>query len=367
LKNIKNILIPILLLPVLYYACKNDPVTPIEKPLDTARYNWRTDFIPGVIRGIWASDTNNIFFLDIANLDLIKYDGRQYVRYHYSSPTTIDFAGWCINGVSNSEVYIGGDDNRINEPTFGKPQIKRWNGASFETINVPDTFGYYSYISALYTQIPDVIWLGTDKGRVLKYQNGLIEETYIDTSQHIIRFMTDETENLYFLGYRDSCNSNITWCRVFISIFRYDNSGWQRVFYREYEDPQTPIIPQDLGNEIYACDYNAFYKFTGYDYQKTIDIYGFRAGTSEWAGSNSFNIMCLGQIQNQPSRCGRIFHWDGKTWSNENVELFYCEHIIFNCQKQYICSASNSGWGETYIYYGKPKHLLKDFIYKKSE
>jgi len=336
-------------------SCKDDPVTPTEKQLDTARYNWRTDFIQGVIRGIWASDTNNIFFLDIANLDLIKYDGRQYVRYHYSSPTTIDFAGWCINGVSNSEVYIGGDDNRINEPTFGKPQLKRWNGASFETINVPDTFGYYSYISALYTQIPDVIWIGTDKGRVLKYQNGLIEETYIDTSQYISRFMKDETGGLYFLAGRDSCNSNGTWCRVYISIFRCDNLNWQRIFYREYDPPEVVPIPQNLGNEIYACDDNAFYKFNGYNYVKMIDIYGFRAGSFLWAGSNSSDLMCLGKKIGEQNPCGNILHWNGKTWSDEGILLQHCELEVFSIQGKYLCSASDAVANECYIYYGTRK------------
>jgi len=359
-KKLKNILIPLILLPLIFCTCKDDPVTPVEKQLDTARYNWRVDFIPGVIIGIWASDTNNIFFLDIANLDLIKYDGNQYIRYHYSYPFTNEFSGRCINGVSNTEIYIGGDDNRINEPTFGKPQLKRWNGAAFETISVPDTFGYYSYVSALYTQIPGVVWLGTDKGRVLKYQNGLIEETFIDTSQYISRFMRDETGNLYFLAIRDSCNSNITWCRVFVSIFRLNYTVWQRIFFRIYEAPEVVPIPQNLGNEIYACDDKVFYKFNGFDYEKKIDIYGYRAGLIHWAGTSQSDIMSLGGTSNP---CGGIFHWNGNTWSDENIQLLYCELVISNIQGKYMISASESVFGECYIYYGIPKNQSKKFRY----
>jgi hypothetical protein len=349
-----------LLFAFLLPACKDDVVVPpAEKQLDTARYNWRMDGpLSADIKGIWALDTNNIFLMDVANQDLIKYDGNQYLRYHYSSFFSIDFAAWNISGVSNTEVYIGGDDNRINEPSFGKPQIKKWNGASFETINIPDTFSYYSYISDIYTGEPGVLWLGTSKGRVLKYRTGLIEETFIDTSQFIIRFMKDESNNLYFLAYRDSCNSNHTWCRAYVSIFKRESTLWKRVFYREYEPPQIVLIPQNSGEEIYACDNAAFYKFTGTGYEKMFDIYGFRAGLIHWSGSSQSNIMCLGGSSNP---CGNIYHWDGKSWSDENVQLYHCELEITNIQSEYICSASDGVAGECYIYYGTPKTKAKHF------
>ena len=275
-KYIKSHFAILLLLPLcvgLLSTCKDNPVIVSNKTLDSARYNWKVDEIYADIMSAWALDTNNIFLLDIYNKDLIKYNGHEYLRYNYTN----DFSAWCMNGVSDNEVYLGGDDNRLPEPTFGKPQLRCWNGSDFKTINIPDTFNYHSYITSIYTGIAGIIWLGTNKGRVIKMQNNFFEETYIDTSQYIGNFLKGESGKLYFLAVRDSCNPNRTYCKIFTSLFSYDNSNWIRIFYRVYSGSQIALIPRNLENEIYASDYYNFYRFTGVDLVKSISVYGFLA------------------------------------------------------------------------------------------
>ena len=344
-------LLALLVCAALLSTCKDNPVIVANKQLDSARYNWKIDEIYADIMSAWALDTNNIFFLDIYNKDLIKYNGHEYLRYNY----TFDFSAWCMNGVSDNEVYLGGYDNRMPEPTFGKPQLRCWNGAGYKIIDIPDNFEYYSYVSTIFTGVHGQIWIGTNRGRVLKLQNGNAEETYIDTSQYIRSFLIDETNNLCFLAVRDSCNPNRTYCKVFISIFSYETSNWQRVFYKEYEDPQIALIPQNLGNEIYASDYCVFYKFTGTGYIKKVNVYGFLASPVDWSGISSSDIMCMGSKTGGSGLCGYIFHWNGNTWSDENIQLAYCSHTIINVQGKYICTASDTYYPFAFVYYGTKK------------
>ena len=351
-KYINTYLAFILLLPLcagLFSSCSDNPVIVSNKTLDSARYNWKVDGLQAWIMSSWATDTNNIYFMDIYNQDLIKYNGISYLRYNF----TFDFSAWCMNGVSNNEIYIGGYDNREPEPSFGKPQIKVWNGSIFKTINIPDTFNYYSYVKTIYTGAPGIIWLGTNKGRVLKMQSNYIEETYIDTAYCISNFLKDTLNRLYFVAVRDSSNPNHTQGKYFVNLFRYEVNSWAKIYSWIFEN-ELPLIPLNLGSEIVTCGRDAFYKFSENGYIRIFDIYGFLAGTPEWSGLNNSDVMCLGSKLGGQGLCGYIFHWNGKKWSDENVNLYYCLHTLINVQGKYICTASNIS-NECFVYHGTLK------------
>jgi hypothetical protein len=348
-KTRKNLIVILLTIITgcIFSSCGDDTAGPSNNYiLDTAHYNWKIDDVDGDLITMWAYDTNNIFFVDLYFFDLIKYNGTQYLRYHFSS----DFAASRINGVTTNEVYLGGYDNRMPEPTFGKPQLKIWNGSNFKTVNVPDTFNYYSYITAIYTGIPGVIWLGTDKGRVLRMQNNVIEETYIDTSQGIVSFLMDTSGDLFFLAVRDSCNPNRTYCKVFVSLFSYENTNWQKIFYAVY-DNIVPLLPENLGTRILACDSFSFYEFVGNGYKKILDIQGFVAHSYTWGGYDISDLMCIGYKNGSPG----VFHWNGNKWSNEGIYVMCCDpRKIINIQNKYICLIMDFQ-GSSYVYYGSKK------------
>jgi len=130
-KKNKNILIPLILLPLIFSSCKDEPVTPVEKQLDTARYNWRMDDYQALIIGAWGLDTNNI-------------SKHIWEDEYYHSKVSCKF---CRNNLRANEpapdymvpLVKKGDAVRTTLDNLQEiPEFKKWENAAFHTAQDED-------------------------------------------------------------------------------------------------------------------------------------------------------------------------------------------------------------------------------------
>ena len=140
------------------------------------------------------------------------------------------------------------------------------------------------------------------------------------------------------------------------SILKYENDNWNKV-YTVYNNSTNGLIGYNLiNNNFYILESNDnsgfFYKFTGNDITKIMDLNKFKVNGIDgcFAGNTETDLLysCYLSIDS----FGHLFNWNGSKWSKE-LRIGFGPAYARGFQNTYI--AIYEGTGITYIYKGTRK------------
>ena len=318
-----------------FSSCSDDPVS-VPFTIAPARYDWTFDTLSAAVDGIYAQDTNNVFFADNWG-NLIYYDG---TTYHFNSCGNL--APESIGGYDKYNVYMG-----VYDQAMFLPKILKWNGSAFTEIIITDTTSRYAEIKSIYVHTPNEVWFGTRNGRVYKYDGSSFTSFYFDSLMYIKPFLRDENNDLYFVGminYIDPPPTDSS--REF--IYKYVNNSWQKVYDKSWHNASDTGFSclTNFGNTFIGADRFGIYRFTGNYFSKIFQAPSFFS-LALVAGNSISNIMCFGQNGEAV-----FYNWNSISWSKE---LILKEHpnSLLEVQGQFYTNTFEP-W-RSIITRGKPK------------
>lgn len=343
MKNLKYI-IPLFsfLASLLFISCSEEPIILPGEEFDPPRFNWEIDTLNADISGIWAQDSNNVFFADALQY-LIYYNGKHYQYFNYGG----DVVAYSIDGYDRNNVYIGCLDG-----VTARPILKKWNGFAFIDIVVSDSANPKTALISTYVNSPNEIWLGASNGHVYKYDGSTFSKFYFDTLMHIGPFLKDASNNMYFVGgiiYENLPNADSA--KIF--VFKLNLNNWDLVYYKLFNTNTTDTMMsiKNIGNEITGVNYNGIRKFNGSDFNKIINVNGFSLAP-RYFGPLISDILCAGTPNGYYSE---LFHWNGTKWSSKNVMMYYPNSAVYGVNGMYFSTYYEGLFRMTFILKGKPK------------
>jgi len=328
-----------------FVSCSDDTITPAGYQFDPPHYEWTADTVFADISNMWAFDTNNIYYQD--PFKLVYYNGTTYQNYNYSS----NILAYSIDGYDKYNVFIGGLDRTPSN--LYKPKVIKWNGAGFEDFYIGDTAYSSNDILSIKAISQNEIFMGTRKGRVYKYDNGITQSYYFDTNMIIGPFLKDSFNNLYFFGsilYFNFPNPDSS--KDF--IYRYNNNQWENVYYKLIISNDTSYSVNNIGTDIVGMTRNSLLVFNGSSFNRFLFSEFLLMGSI--SGFSLSNILCSGTLDGHNLD---LFHWNNSKWSKENIKATFDQYIpqggIFAVNNRFYCALYDFLGRRSLIIKGKPK------------
>jgi len=333
-KKLKNILIPLILLSLIFSACKDNPVT-IQEDFAPPRFNWRTIDInqnmnPG-FADIWALDTNNIYLLN-------HYDKSLYIVTHgiITSHYIGNYYLTQMKGLSNNEIYIfaAGYASRLLT-------IIKWNGGGFEYY--PTDITVTNGVSALtirgYTVSPNEVWAASLDG-ICRFDGiNMTDYSFGEPSDSLLLpidiFLSSNNKIQYIANNMDTANEQDR-------LYEFADTGFVKI-YQGTINPfgRTLLLLREVGGfkfglqlnqplgELYSVCIKYFTGSSFTDYFCYNDLIGSKHSTGvsqNPVGTNLQSFIFFAESSHDlifylpgdtiPSRVG-ILHWDGNRVSKE--------------------------------------------------
>ncbi|MBK8982926.1 MAG: hypothetical protein IPM38_11530 [Ignavibacteria bacterium] len=334
-----------------FYSCSEDPVTsdPVDPKyiFDTARFDWKIDTIQNVFSPISLSsiDTNDIYILD-SYRTLNHYNGSDFERTYLP----FEVLGLTVKAYVD-KLFIGGI--YLISSDYFQPALLVKEGNSFTEIEIPDSNQQYAIFSIERTN-DNVLWLGTQNGRLIKYESGLFTYFGFDSS-YFVRVHKDKNENVFAVNsiiMYDSIGNN---GKMYLEIYKYESESFKKLYSKFFENiDDNTFTVSIVDGEIYARNWFGIYKFSGNDFTKIIDFPDI-AKSLDFSGSSNNDILIEGVFLPFEGKTN-LFHWDGFKWSNE-LEIFIGGGygISEKLRENYIFVSQNDPY-ETFLVIGSPKN-----------
>jgi hypothetical protein len=307
--------VPVLLIIFLWMlnlsSCNDNSITIQQiEGFDSARYNIKHS-IESLGYYSYIIDSNNIFLGYFSNLLYIKDTSYLYLNYG-------DNFCCLYMGGRNNEIYFVG--HSFGEQVgFEKPRLKKWTGMYFQEIPIIDTTNKYYYLTFVYLSTNDGLFLGGNKGNILRYYNGEFTKFQFDTTFRLCKFFQDEQYSLYCWEYKDSANSLGNWIKIFQNFYKFKNNSWDLVYtYTTIIDSTESknIWPCQVGNEILAMGNDGIYKFDGVSYKIIMNISCFHPNNGYDIDGTGINNFLISGSELDYSDF-HFYHWNGNKWSKE--------------------------------------------------
>lgn len=261
-KNALPLILIFLLCFGLFSSCSEDnPIVHSNDPVivDSNYFNWKFDtlqIMPSF--GMYIADTNNIF---IPGNHYMMYINNNSVKY--KSYNDNDFAGWCIAGTDNNNVYIGGSSITLN-----RSKLKMWDGTVIRDIAMPiDTSTKIFSIEAVSS---NDIWIATHKPIVYRYLNQSFT-TYkfdsIDSNLTTGIIYKDKSGDLFvhFLKYSSGGYD-------YVYMFKFNNGSWVQVSIDSLsQNSRLQTFSGFSDNKMLYSGRSGLYYFTGSSWEKYIN------------------------------------------------------------------------------------------------
>jgi hypothetical protein len=342
-----------LLLVICIYSCKDNPlVPPINEPyqFDSARYEWRTDSIDVLIGPLKVFDKSNIYLLSSTpSRVLMKYDGINFITLSHLDITTS-----CLDGFDDNNLYVGGAD--LTQQNYGKPRLKKWNGSSFQEIEVPNPENRDFAIANFLMENPNEIWMCSGRGDIFRYDiiNNSFESQRVDTSEIKLNFLKDEFGNYYCYGY----SFNTFGIYFTIKVFKKEKNKWNwiNVYSKDFLDHNPYNLFSFNNNELLAIkwDGNVIYKFEDINFNEMMIIDQFRIGAPSTINGSSINDFIITGFDS--AYYTSVFHSDGKKFSRELEIFLYSLRRITKIADSYLLVSVHPIYYQSVLYFGKPKN-----------
>jgi hypothetical protein len=347
-KNILNYLCLLSMSGLLLFfsSCKDNPIIPKKNTpyvFDTARYNWKIDTIPELMRDVWGIDTNTIYFL--SSFCLLKYNGANYQRIYFPS----GIVGGSFGGVNELNLYIGCGDGYNNY----KPLLLKYDGASFYEININDSSKGYN-IMRIYSYSENETWIGTDKGRLLMYDGDSVHYYCTDTTYEVFPLLK-KSENEFYVFADNS--PYVIWHGgdVTVKIFNFSYGSWQLMYLHVYkfQGNEDVITVHRFNDEIFGLNTSGLYKFSSNEFVKILNINQFFP-VFNIAGYSDKDFLIDGVVENDASFC--LLNWNGNKWSKEKKLVGTGGfNSIRKIQDKYIAIFDEDVLGHPNVVYGIKK------------
>jgi hypothetical protein len=330
------ILFIILFVVLFISSCNNNPVSPTQDiGFDSARYITIKYHIPF---GPWYSylaDSTTIFVGEYGTLMLIKDSTQKFLLYGDN------FSCNYMSG-KDQEIYFVGQN--WNDPTnYPKPRMKKWTGSGFQEIPIIDSSNEYYSLNTVFLASNNEVWVGGEKGNILKYYNGSFTKYKFDSTFQFSKFFQDELQNLYCMQERDSSNPEGTYRKEYQYFYKYLSQNWNLVYLyitETHYEIDTYITPCQVRNEIFGIGKDGIYKFDGNSYRKIINSDNFHLENySSISGSSSTNLLVVG-YEGSWSGFVNFYNWNGKKWSKEYTKIGLGYPMITYSNNNYLCSSA---------------------------
>ena len=334
----------------LIYSCSDDIiVSSSDIGFDSARFNWEFDTLRGSdFSDLYTPDTNNIFIISNPGNSIIRRRSadkkeRYYVPFEEKVQLMIG------DGIDNSYV-CGFTLNVIGVVTY-KPFIMKWTGSGFDKLptNLEITIGGFDIYAGLYIN-PSEMWMACFGGRVLKYNGGDFEQSWIrDTTEpgnnlEVQSVFLDKQNIVKILAYY----REVWYAAKYYYIFEYKDNNWELV----YKKPPDESYPSRsiMNNNVVASGKAGVYSFDGQNFHKEVESYKLDL-IQIVAGSSFSNFMITGASQNPPYK---IFHWNGKKWSQEVFGYFGGDYRLNRVNDNYYVHMATYN-GDYQMFIGRKK------------
>jgi hypothetical protein len=263
-KYVLSLTIIFLLCLGLFTSCsENNPVIHINDPVigDSNYFNWKFDTLQVMVAsGMYIADTNDIYIPTYHNYMININNG----TLKYKSYNDNDFAGWCIAGTSNNNVYIGGSSIE-----FYRSKLKMWNGSVIKDIIMPiDTSTNIFSIEAVSS---NDIWIATNKPIVYHYLNQSFA-TYrfdsVDSKLSTGIIFKDKSGDLYVHFLKLTTGSY-----DYVYIFKFNNNSWTQVSMDSLSpNSRLQSFSGFSDNKILYYGSSGLYYFTGSSWEIYINM-----------------------------------------------------------------------------------------------
>jgi len=307
-KKLKNILIPLVLLSIIFSACKDDPVSikPPPTPTNDDMYTWETISLTGLLYDVYATDTANVFINK--KYMLMKYDGD---TLNYISLNDPGFLMESIDGYDKDNIFLGGGYNIIN----GNPILKKMQNGNFINYTITNDNG--TSIWEVLCTGPNEAWVSTiTSSYVYKFNAGSFEQYLLDDSVFYSRFFKDLMGNVYAFGIcikhlTDTGRSEV------LMTYKLENNQFNL---KRMDTLYSPYTGQQLSGEFFRCGADfimvggpkALSRFTGNNWEGIVGLPPEHQFIQSHVGGTSKDFLILFAAYNW-----LIYIWDGE-WHKED-------------------------------------------------
>ncbi|MFA7361402.1 MAG: hypothetical protein WC139_10235 [Candidatus Kapaibacterium sp.] len=319
----------------LFSSCNEDNPITSKSYFAPQRYSWKVDTLEGLGYEMEPFDSNSYYILKYSN-SLIKNDNGIITQY------ALDFSCQRIEGDEENHLMLGGNLEISNGFMF--PILKYFNNGSLTEVYKDTVSSFYHYFRNI-KFIDNVYWCGTSKGKVVSYDNGIINTFAFDSSFAVMFISKDRNNTLNVVLQRTEKDSLGFPVYTRFNVFSYISGAWQLV-YQKLTTNESLIFYPGVKNRILALT-NVAGPFGTYDFANGSFIKVFDENITgvicTSVGGDSMNdLIILGRGINSNNMYSSLFHWNGFALSEEIINDF---NIAEN-----ILGKITYGYGKYYVY-----------------
>jgi hypothetical protein len=314
----------------LFSSCsENNPIIHTNDPViaDSNYFDWKFDTLQVMVAsGMYIADTNNIFIPTYHNYMININNGTvKYKNYNDN-----DFAGWCIAGTSNNNVYIGGSSISLN-----RSKLKMWNGSVIKDIIMPiDTSTYIARIEAI---SENELWISTTKNIIYHYLNNSFTTYRLDSELEGGVIYKDNYGGVFALLGK---NFQGTYDYLFY-MFKFENNSWVEI---SKDSVSANSEMQDYigfsDNKMLRSGKTGLYCFTGSSWEKYVNLPNSLSGILRCWGRDAGSLL----FQADEDRQSYFFYYDGKQFyrlSNNIFPYLGLESLQYKFGRYYITTGED--------------------------
>jgi hypothetical protein len=301
-----------LLLSILIYLisfdCKKNPVIPPSSELDSTSHNitWQIDSIgtwQSVLTDAWGTDPNNVYAVGFIYTDTTFTQGTNIMHWDGNQWKPESFWEGNINsvyGFSKNDIWVGGD--RIADPYY-YVLFGHWDGSTWRAIKLSYTGSIYGFWGTASNNLY-AVGLG---GMILHFDGNQWTQMYSGSRTLLMSDICGFSNNeIYACGYDQTTGRGV--------LLFFDGTSWKTLFDNIFNFGDSTNNPAGQITTVWGYDPNHVYIKTGagtflgnrFGWTK-INIPNDNIYTHHIRGSSYKNIFSVGDFS-------LLVHWNGKSW-----------------------------------------------------